>query len=233
MSFALAVGLLLVIHNNALALAPVPDRAVLPVNLAVGAGLVGAARLWGLSWEELGLGAAGVGPGLRWGGALTVTVLAAAALALRLPSTRRLFADLRLRRLDARGLAFRALVRMPLGTSAFEELAYRGVLFGALARAGSVGGAVAISAMLFGLSHIGPALAMVRANPHRMSPPAGAAVTILATAAAGAIFALLRIRTLGIVAPALTHWAVNAAGAVGGWLALGEQRRIRAPGPGA
>lgn len=233
MPFALAVGALVVVHNNALALLRVPDRAVLPLNLALGAALVAAARAAGLSWDELGLGAAGVAPGLRWGGAAAALVLAGAAVALRLPTTRRLFADRRLAHLDRGGLALRALVRMPLGTSAFEEVAYRGVLFGALAGAGSVAMAVSVSAVLFGLSHVGPALAMARANPHRVSPTTVVAATVLATAVGGVLFALLRVRTLGIVAPALAHWAVNAAGAVGGWLALGGRHRTGGSRSGA
>lgn len=229
MLFALGVGLLLAIHNNVLALTRVPDRLYLPVNVAVGAALVAAARGWGLSWSELGLGPEGVGPGLRWGGAAAAIVAAASAAALRFPLARELFADLRLRGLTGPGLAFRALVRMPIGTSLFEEMAFRGVLFGALARQVPVSWAVAISAVLFGLSHVGPAVAMVRANPARMGVIAGLLVTVAATTVGGVLFALLRVHTLGIVAPALAHWAINASGAVTGSLALGERLRVAHP----
>lgn len=227
MPFALAVGLFLALHNNLLALSRVQDRLYLPVNVAVGAGLVAAARTWGLSWEEIGLDVAGVGPGLLWGGAIAAAIGVAAAGALRIPRLRVLFADRRLGALDRRGLAWRALVRMPLGTSAFEEMAFRGVLFGALAQQTSVGWAVVISSTLFGLSHVGPALAMARANPGRITPAAGAVITVAATAVAGVLFALLRIWTGGIVAPILVHWAANASGAVGGWLALRPEASVR------
>lgn len=220
MLFALAVGLFLTLHNTVLALSRVPDRLYLPVNLAVGAGLVAAARAVGHSWEDIGLGAGGVGPGLRWGAGLAAIVVAATAAALRIPRLRLLFVDRRLGALTRRGLAYRALVRMPLGTSAFEEVAFRGVLFGALVQQASLGWAVGISALLFGLSHIGPALAMARANPGRIAPATAALLTVAATSVAGVLFALLRIWTDGVVAPALVHWAVNASGAAGGWLAL-------------
>jgi uncharacterized protein len=223
--FALAVGLFVALHNNVLALARVPDRLYVPVNLAVGVALVAAALAWGLSSEEIGLGAEGVGPGLVWGGTIAAVVMTTAGVALRIPRLRLLFADRRLEALGGRGLAWRALVRMPLGTSAFEEVAFRGVLFAALVEQASVGWAVAVSSVLFGLSHVGPALAMVRANPDRVTPAVGVTLTVAATTVAGVGFSLLRIATGGIVGPLLVHWSVNASGAVGGWLAL---RRLAA-----
>jgi membrane protease YdiL (CAAX protease family) len=82
--------------------------------------------------------------------------------------------------LAPRELAWQTLVRIPVGTAAFEELAFRGVLYGLLHRAGGKRVALAGSSVAFGLWHVGPALAALRLNDiraGRRSRVAGAAET--------------------------------------------------------
>jgi membrane protease YdiL (CAAX protease family) len=104
-------------------------------------------------------------------------------------------------------------VRIPLGTALLEEVAFRGVLQGAWAREASTASSVAGSSLAFGLWHIGPALELLRINAIAQAPLARAAAVVAAvaaTAAGGALFSLVRLRTGGIAGPAFAHAAINA-----------------------
>lgn len=215
MRFVLAVAALLAIYNNAANLLGFPEPLYVPMNLAVTAGLVAAARRRGYRWSTLGLGRSGLGPGLRWGlgGAAVVAVVLSAALAW--PPAAPLLADERVAGLSLGALAFRVLVRIPLGTVVLEEVAFRGVLFGTWAERQSLRAALVGSSVLFGLWHIGPTLALLAENAVTLTP-SGLVVavggSVAVTAVAGAVFCALRLRSGGIVAPALVHGATNSLG---------------------
>lgn len=215
MRFVLAVAAFLAIYNNAANLLGLPEPLYVPTNLAVTVGLVAAARRQGYRWSTLGLGRSGVGPGLRWGlgGAAVVALGLAAALAW--PPAAPLLADERVAGLSFGALVFRVLVRIPLGTVVLEEVAFRGVLFGAWADRQSLRAALVGSSVLFGLWHIGPTLVLLAENDVALTP-AGLVIavggSVAVTAVAGAVFCGLRLRSGGIVAPALVHGATNALG---------------------
>lgn len=129
-----------------------------------------------------------------------------------LPATAPLLTDERVAGLGGGSLVFYALVRIPVGTAFFEELAFRGVLFGAFASRGTVRAAVATS-VAFGLWHVGPTLEVVEAN----DPAAGAfargvfvMLAVAATALAGLVFSWLRVKGNGIGAPWALHTVINA-----------------------
>lgn len=215
MTFVLAVAAFLAIYNNAANLLGVPEPLYVPMNLAVTVGLLAAARREGYGWGTLGLGRSGVGPGLRWGlgGAAVVAVGLWAALAW--PPAAPFLADERVAGLSLAALVFRVLVRIPLGTVVLEEVAFRGVLFGTWADRQSVRTAVIGSSVLFGLWHIGPTLALLAENDVALTTlgllvAVGGSVAI--TAVAGVVFCALRLRSGGIVAPALVHGATNSLG---------------------
>lgn len=221
MAFALTVAAFGVIYNNATSLLGLPGWAYVPANLAAGAGLLMAGCAAGLSWERLGLGRAGLGPGVRWGLLIAAAVAVALALSLLIPRAQPLLDDKRVTGIGGGVLAYRMLVRIPLGTALFEEVAFRGVLFGALSRIGSTVNAVVLSSLVFGIWHIGPTLQNLRINrPGTGGGAAAAAVAlgVVATFLGGILFALLRIRTRGIVGPAIVHAAVNALGTGAAWL---------------
>jgi len=108
-------------------------RASLIVGPVVVAGLTGIARLAGLSWQDLGLGPGTWRPGLRWAAVEIGIVGLVLAAAAALPLTREAFRDTRYR-LDLGNTLLTSLVLIPIGTVLVEELAFRGVLWGAAQR---------------------------------------------------------------------------------------------------
>jgi len=220
--FLVGAGSFLAVYNNATNLLGLPDAAYVPVNLATAGLLVAAARRNGYGWDTLGLSRAGVAPGLRWGGAGAGVVALGLGAALAWPPAAPLLADERVAGLSLGGLLFRVGVRIPFGTVLFEELAFRGVMLGAWARERSVPAAVAGTSVLFGLWHIGPTIVLLAENDVALTAAGRAAAVgggVALTTAAGALFALLRLRTGGIVAPALVHLATNALGTLAAYWA--------------
>lgn len=195
-----------------------PDALYVPWNLAVTAGLAWLARRAGITTAQLGLDRRRLPRGMRTGVvAGGVVMLAyAAALGQRDPVVLR---DHRVSHLDARRAAYLVLVRVPLGTVAAEEFAFRGVL-PALARdAGApVWLADTVSSVMFGIWHLLPSREFALANERaariatRAGPWAVRAVSIGATAAAGMLLQQLRRRGGHLAAPATLHWAANALG---------------------
>jgi len=96
------------------------------------------------------------------------------------------------------------LLDIPVGTVITEEAAYRGAL-GTMAAAGfGERGGRLLQAAAFGLSHI----------PDARGAGEPVLVTVLATGAAGWMFAALSSRSGSLLAPVLAHLAINEAGAV-------------------
>jgi membrane protease YdiL (CAAX protease family) len=103
------------------------------------------------------------------------------------------------------------LLGIPLGTVWSEETAYRAALGAVAADGFGPAGGRLVQSAVFGLSHIADA----RSTGVPVVP------TVLATGAAGWLFAWLYERSGSLVAPMLAHLAVNEAGAVA---ALAVQR---------
>lgn len=211
------LAVFLALYNNALALLALPAWTYVPLNLAVGVGLVALARSRGLSWSDLGLSGEGVGPGVRVGLLLTVVIAAGLALAFVVPGAERFLEDKRVAGLSVAGGLYTVFVRIPLGTALFEELAFRGVLYGAWSRAGSTFTAALGSSIVFGIWHIGPALVLLRENDFSGGNLARAAIvagSVAGTAFGGLLLVWLRVRTHGMVGPAIVHTAANSLGTV-------------------
>ncbi|MGY1778687.1 CPBP family intramembrane glutamic endopeptidase [Geodermatophilus sp. SYSU D00804] len=202
---------------NDLLVPRLPERAYAPVNAAAAATLLAAARSGGISWAELGLDPRRLGAGARAGGAWAAVVGAGYATALAVPALRPLLADARVTGLGARALAVRVLVRIPVGTVLWEEVAFRGVLPPVLRRVLPARQARAAAAALFGLWHVTPTVRTLALDAPAADRPrrAGAvAAACLATAGAGVLFARLRERSGSLLAPALLHLAANDLGAL-------------------
>lgn len=204
-----------------------PGAAYVPTNVALGAVLVSISRGSGSSWDELGLHRRHVRRGLTMGtaaaaGAITGMLAAAAA-----PATRRLFDDERVPRYASGSeRLYQTVVRIPVGTVAFEELAFRGVLLGLLRRRLPAAAAVTVDSALFGLWHIVPTMATARTNHitglRRVGLVTG---SVLATTAGGAALCALRMRARHLLAPALLHLGFNDAGYVLAWCIRARQPR--------
>jgi membrane protease YdiL (CAAX protease family) len=133
------------------------------------------------------------------------------AVAAVVPALRPLFDDARVRDLDSVGVAYHALVRIPLGTVLFEELAFRGALFGALAGVATSMRAALLSSVVFGLYHVRPTLGLLNANDVDGTIVRTLSVTgaVVGTTAAGLLFCLLRTRSDSTVAPIVAHIGTN------------------------
>lgn len=210
--------------------------AYVAANTAAAGALVVASRARGLSWAELGLARSGLPAGLRWGGACFALVAGGYVTALAVPGLRPLLRDARIAGLDGRQIGYQVLVRIPLGTVLWEEVAFRAVLLAALRRLLPGRGATGTSAAVFGIWHVRPTLAVLAANGVAGGPVlrslavAGAGLSM---AGAGVLFAELRLRTSSLLAPALLHLATNSLGVLAGAAAHRLDRAGRSPGDGA
>lgn len=194
------------------------DRLYVPRNLVATAGLVGCARRIGLDHVDLGADPAYLGSGLRWGGVSAVavagTIATGVALADVVEPVERLLTDDRAA-LDTGPLLAAVLVRIPIGTAVFEEVAFRGVLRAVSRRALRPTVATAWSSVVFGLWHIAPTAVALRRNdlvPLSRTGMATIAGAVVGTTAAGVLLDVLRARSGSLVAPVLAHWAANAVG---------------------
>ena len=117
-----------------------------------------------------------------------------------------------------RSAALLSLVTIPLATVVFEEVAFRSVLWGLLERDGGAGTATVVSALLFGVWHVLPAMDLVGSST-ALRGRAGRAdlrrtvLTVLGTVAftalAGLVFGELRRASGSLLAPVVLHWSVN------------------------
>ena len=194
---AVVLGIL-VLHNLVTNLWFTDRWPYVPVNLATACGLVALAGV-------------GVPAGAWWPGvAAAAVVLATIALVgLVVP---RVFADRRMAGVDGGGLAWRVLVRIPLGTVLLEEVAFRAVLPALLSPMAAAG--------LFGLWHIAPTRKTLDVNGVRRHRAGAVAAAVAVTAVVGLALWELRMATGGVAAPALVHTAANSGATVAAYLIL-------------
>lgn len=209
------------------------ERGYLLRNLVATGALLLLADALGIATGELGLQPRRAATGLLSGGvavaAVVVVLAAGVALADRFRPVAVLLADERAA-LPPRLLAYHVLLRIPLGTALFEEVAFRGVLLAALTGVAGDGGAVVWSSVVFGLWHVPPTMVTLRINGVAVATPRGLAAVagaVVVTAVAGSAFAGLRWASGSLLAPILAHWATNA----GGILAARGRRDPQGDGP--
>lgn len=207
MTFLLA----LLVATNVLLSAVGPSWAYLPVILSASIVAVVMARRAGVSRDDLGLTANEARRSLVVGSSIGAAIAAFVFASLAVPGLRDLFVDDRYADLGAAGLAYQALVRIPLGTAVGEELLFRGVALGIGLSRWSVSVATAVSSALFGLWHILPALDSHTSNSVATGVPIPLLImaTVGITGLAGAGLAALRIRTGHVAAPIVVHAALN------------------------
>jgi membrane protease YdiL (CAAX protease family) len=187
------------------------------------AGLLGFARLNGLSWAELGLDRQQLRSGSRWAAGAVGAVAAVYVVGVLIPATRPAFRDSRYH-LPLPETLSTAFVVIPLGTVVMEEIAFRSVLWGMLSRHSRPWQVLATTSVLFGLWHVIPSLHVAQGN-EGVSAAVGdhTAVVVLGTVAVttlgGLVFGELRRRSDSVLAPAGLHWATNALGVLFGFVA--------------
>lgn len=237
---AIAVVLLVLVATNLWVQAG-PARAHLVTGPLASLLLLLVARMAGLTWPELGLGRQPLMRGVQVAVAAAVAVAVVYAVGFAIPFTRGAFRDTRYR-LGLKAALYTSLVVIPLSTVLFEEVAFRSVLWGLLARDLGAPAATAVSACLFGVWHVLPATGLARTHTSvRGQTTAGSrrvAITVLAavvfTTLAGIVFAELRRRSGSLVAPIGLHWATNGLGVLAAarvWaISPGEPAKETQPG---
>ena len=214
-AFAAGACAVLAGYNNLAGMQPWHRRWYPAVNALAAAGVLAAGAASGLTWAELGLGRDRLRGGLRLGSAAAAPVVAAFGVGALVPATRPLLNDQRVAGLDGRQLAYQVLLRIPVGTVAWEEIAFRGVLRAALRRVLGEPGATVVGSAVFGLWHVRPTVEALEVNGlagGRGARVAAVCAVVAGTAGAGAVLCLLRERSGSLAAPVLLHLAANCAG---------------------
>lgn len=196
---------------------PLASIATVPVAAVA---LLALVRARGLSWSELGLGREHWRSGSRYALAAIGLVLTVIVVGALLPWTRPMFLNDRYATLSGAVLA--SMVIIPLQTVIPEELAFRGVLHGALDRVWGFRGVAAAGSLLFGFWHIASSLGLTSGNVGFtrilgggfFGMVAGIVGAVVATAAAGLVFTWLRRRSGSLIAPIALHWSLNGMGAL-------------------
>ncbi|OBA73505.1 abortive infection protein [Mycobacterium sp. 1554424.7] len=187
---------------------------------AAAVGLVALMRYRGLGWADLGLGREHWRPGLAYALGAVAVVASVIAIGILLPMTRPMFLNNHYATIS--GALIASMVIIPLQTVIPEELAFRGVLHGALNRAWGFRGVALGGSLLFGLWHVATSLGLTSNNVGftRLfgggfaGMLAGVTLAVLATGAAGFVFSWLRRRSGSLIAPIALHWSLNGLGAL-------------------
>jgi uncharacterized protein len=214
-----AVVIVALASANVIAHFTTPWAAVVTVP-ATAVGLVGWLRSNGVGWAELGLGRDDWKSGAAHAIAAVGLVAVVVTVGALLPLTRPMFMNSRYATIS--GALMASMIVIPLQTVIPEELAFRGVLHGALNRAWGFRGVAVAGSALFGLWHIATSLGLTHSNVGftrlfgggALGMLAGVFTAVLATAAAGFVFSWLRRRSGSLLAPIALHWSLNGVGAL-------------------
>lgn len=214
-----AVVVVVLVATNLVAHCTTPWASVATVPAAA-VGLVALVRARGLDWAELGLGREHWKAGLGYALGAVAVVASAIAVGVLLPAIRPMFMNNRYATVS--GALVASMVIIPLQTVIPEELAFRGVLHGALSRAWGFRGVALAGSLLFGLWHVATSLGLTSNNVGFarlfgggvVGMFAGVTIAVAATGAAGFIFSWLRRRSGSLIAPIALHWSLNGLGAL-------------------
>jgi uncharacterized protein len=215
----IAVVVVVLVLTNLIAHFTTPWASIATVPAAA-VGLVILVRCNGLGWAELGLGREHWKSGLGYALAAVTVVGSVIAVGVLLPVTRPMFMNHHYATIS--GALIASMVIIPLQTVIPEELAFRGVLHGALNRAWGFRGVALAGSLLFGLWHVATSLGLTSSNVGftrlfgggLAGMLAGVTLAVLATGAAGFVFTWLRRRSGSLIAPIALHWSLNGMGAL-------------------
>jgi len=215
----IAVVVVVLVLTNLIAHFTTPWASIATVPAAA-VGLVALLRWRGLGWAELGLGREHWRAGMGYALAAVTVVVSVIAVGVLLPVTRPMFMNHHYATIS--GALIASMVIIPLQTVIPEELAFRGVLHGALDRAWGFRGVALMGSLLFGLWHVATSLGLTSSNVGftRLfgggiaGMLAGVTLAVLATGAAGFVFSWLRRRSGSLIAPIALHWSLNGMGAL-------------------
>src|SRR6201982_2557832 len=219
MHLDIAVVVVVLALTNLIAHFTTPWASIATVPAAA-LGLAILMRANGPDWTDLGLGREHWKSGLGYALAAVAVVASVIGLGVLLPMTRPMFMNNHYATIS--GALVASMVIIPLQTVIPEELAFRGVLHGALNRAWGFRGVAFAGSLLFGLWHIATSLGLTTSNVGFtrlfgggvVGMLAGVLRAVVATAAAGFVFSWLRRRSGSLLAPIALHWSLNGLGAL-------------------
>src|SRR3984885_11858819 len=188
----LGVVVVVLVLTNLIAHFTTPLASIATVPVAAVA-LVILMRSSGLDWADLGLGREHWKSGMGYALGAVAVVASVIAVGVLLPMTRPMFMNNHYATVS--GALIASMVVIPLQTVIPEELAFRGVLHGALNRAWGFRGVALVGSLLFGLWHFAASLGLTSSNVGFPRLFGGGIVGMLA----GGTLAVLATRGAGIV----------------------------------
>ena len=202
-------------YANVIANEVLDDVWHIPFNLGILAVALLIARRAGTTWTSMGLRTDRLGRGVAVGGIVMAVIAIGMVIAIAIPDTRELFRDDRVIENSVGWVLFQALLRIPLATALYEEVLFRGIVFGMLARRNSPLVAALWTSVLFGFWHILPTLDTLETNPagDLFSGIVGLIIAVLGavggTMLAGLGFLWIRLFANSTAAPVLAHIGTN------------------------
>ena len=198
----------------------------IPFNLAILGVAIAIARHAGVTWVDMGMWRERFRRGIQLGLLVMAIIAVIVSVGVMIPATREVFYDDRVIERSTGFIMFDAFVRIPIATAFYEEMLFRGVLFGMFARKWKPLWAALASSALFGLWHILPTLDTLDVNPAGdlfdgiLGIVIAALGAVAGTAIAGLGFLWLRLRANSTLAPTLAHIATNSLTLLGAWFVV-------------
>jgi membrane protease YdiL (CAAX protease family) len=198
----------------------------IPFNLAILGVAIAIARHAGVTWVDMGMWRERFWRGIQLGLLVMAIIAVIVSVGVMIPATREVFYDDRVIERSTGFIMFDAFVRIPIATAFYEEMLFRGVLFGMFARKWTPLWAALASSALFGLWHILPTLDTLDVNPAGdlfdgiLGIVIAALGAVAGTAIAGLGFLWLRLRANSTLAPTLAHIATNSLTLLGAWFVV-------------
>jgi membrane protease YdiL (CAAX protease family) len=208
-------------YANIIANEVLEDMWHIPFNLGVLGVALLVARRAGTTWTTMGLRPDRVRRGVIVGGAVIAVIALGVMIGIAIPGTRDLFRDERIIDNSVPWVLFQAFVRVPLATALYEEVLFRGIVFGMLVRRRSPLVAGLVTSVLFGFWHILPTIDTLQTNPagNLFVGAIGLLIAIggaiAGTFLAGLVFLWIRLYANSTYASVLTHIGTNSIALLG------------------
>jgi len=198
----------------------------IPFNLGILGIAILVARRAGTTWTTMGLRTDKIRRGVTVGGAVIAVIIVGVVIGVAMPATRELFRDDRIIENSVGWVLFQAFVRIPLATALYEEVLFRGIVFGMLIRRRSPLVAGILTSVLFGLWHVLPTLDTLQTNPAGdvFTGIVGLAIAMIGAIAgtfvAGLAFLWVRLYANSTYASVLAHIGTNSVAILGSLLVV-------------
>lgn len=208
-------------YANIIANEVLDDAWHIPFNLGVLGVALLVARRAGTTWTTMGLRPDRKKQGISAGVVVIAIITVGVAIGIAIPATRELFRDERVIESSILWVLFETFVRIPLATALYEEVLFRGIVFGMLVRRRSPLVAGLMTSALFGLWHILPTIETLDTNPggDLFTGAIGLLVAIIGaiagTTIAGLGFLWIRLYANSTYAPVLAHIGTNSVAMLG------------------